>query len=289
VNEGNLFTMLSAYRPGSAASPFENYCTSAVAHFLQRGNRMLAALFTAAARAEGSPIAMVEVQPPFAGGEIVDLVITFEGGKRAVVEVEVEPRAHDRRLPQAEDVAGGWGGPAELVFLGLPGSNVPHGWESISWLDVAEALAEDPDSLAQQFVEFVHRDILGLGEVALDEALATNRLYALGGAVLRRRFGERARYVNSASRAVGGRYRYIGTTFALDEGEMEYWVGLVNEALPLTEHYHLMIASKHAPVASPASAPRATGDWKWAHWAGLGRVVRPLTVDAYEELLERLR
>jgi hypothetical protein len=173
-------------------------------------------------------------------------------------------------------------------MLSLPGRTPPPKWTEVSWLNVAEALEDDPDALAWQFSEFVLRDILGLGPVPLDQAIATNRLYALGGAAIRRRYGDRARYVNSASRPLGGRYRYIGTTFSLDGGEMNYWIGLVNETVPLSEHYHLMLASKITPLGVPADQPRATGDWKWGNWTGHGRVVRPVTLDSYEELLGRL-
>jgi hypothetical protein len=125
--------------------------------------------------------------------------------------------------------------------------------------------------------------------VPLEQAITTNRLYALGGAALRRRYGDRARYVNSASRPMNGRQRYLGTTFALDDGDMCYWIGLVNEALPLSEHYHLMLATKQARVSQPGDHPRATGDWKWDHWTGSGRVVRPIAAEAYDELLGRLQ
>ena len=55
---------------------------------------------------------------------------------------------------------------------------------------------------------------------------------------------------------------------------MTYWIGIVNEAIPLSEHYHLMLASKETAIAELVEQPRATGDWKWAHWTGAGRVVR---------------
>ena len=288
VADANLFTMLSAYRPGSPASPFENYCTSGLAYFLATGHRMLMALFGQAAGAYGEDLAIAEVQPYLGAAGIPDLVLTFEGGQRAIVEVQVEPGADTSHLPALEAAARQWTTPCSFLVLTLPGHDVPRGWVAISWLDVSEALDGDPDPMARQFAEFILRDILGLGAVPLDQALATNRLYALGGAALRRRFGDRARYVNSASRPLTGRYRYIGTTFSLDGGDMDYWVGLVNESVPLSEHYHLMLASKSTLLELPANQPRATGDWKWGHWTGLGRVVRPLTLEAYDELLARL-
>jgi hypothetical protein len=288
MSDANLFTMLSAYRPGAAASPFENYCTSGLAYFLGRGQRMLTALFATAAGAGGEPVAVVEVQPRVAGAGIADLLVTFEGGQRAVVEVQVEASADERLLPAFVAEARQWEGQPAFLLLGLPGREPPAPWRPVSWLEVAEALEDDPDSLAQQFTEFVLRDILGLGPVPLDQAVTTNRLYALGGRTVRRRFGQRARYVNSASRPLDGRYRYLGTTFGLDGGEMEHWIGIVNETVPLGDHYHVMLASKESAVAQPSDQPRATGDWKWAHWTGMGRVVRPITPDLYDELLARL-
>ncbi len=288
MTESNLFTMLSAYRPGSPATPFENYCTTGLAYFLARGQRMLTALFAQAAGVHNEPLAIVEVQPRLADAGIADLLLTFEGGTHVLVEVRVEPAGDEQSLAAFEALASEWTGRPALVMLDLGLTNPPPPWQQVTWIEVVEALEDDPDPLAQQYIEFVLRDILGVGDVPLDHAVTTNRLYALGGAVLRRRFGKNVRYVNSASRPTNGRYRYLGTTFAPGGSDMSYWVGIVNEAVPLTEHYHLMLASKEAPVAEPAQHPRATGDWKWSHWTGAGRVVRPITAEAYEELLDRL-
>jgi len=288
MTESNLFTMLSAYRPGSPATPFENYCTTGLAYFLSRGQRMLTALFAQAAGVHNEPLAMVEVQPRLADAGIADLLLTFEGGTHVLVEVRVEPTGDERSLAAFEALAHEWTGRPALVMLGLGIADPPASWQPITWLQVVEALEDDPDPMAQQYTEFVLRDILGLGEVPLDHAVTTNRLYALGGAAVRRRFGKDVRYVNSASRPTSGRYRYLGTTFAPDGSDMNYWVGIVNEAVPLTEHYHLMLASKEAPVTEPSDHPRATGDWKWSHWTGTGRVVRAITAESYDELLDRL-
>ncbi len=286
VSEANLFTMLSAYKPGSAATPFENYCTSGLAYFLGHGQRMLTGLIAEAAGITGEPLAIVEVQPRLADAGVADLLLTFEGGRW--VEVQVEAGADESGLGGLEEVARGWAAEPAFVMLGLREDGVPAPWQPVTWLQVVEALEDDPDPVAQQFVEFVLRDLLGLGDVGLEQAISTNRLYALGGAAVRSRFGATARYTNSASRPMAGRYRYLGTTFAPDGGEMRYWIGIVNETVPLGEHYHLMLASKEAPVAAPGAHPRATGDWKWSHWTGLGRVVRPMTADAYDELLSRM-
>ncbi|MBI2766630.1 MAG: hypothetical protein HYX53_12070 [Chloroflexi bacterium] len=284
----NLFTMLSAYRPGSPANPFENYCTSGLAYFLQRGHRMLTALFAQAAGAVGEPLAIVEVQSRLADAGIADLVLTFEGGTRAVVEVRIEAAPDEAHLAAFESLGNQWDQPPVFILLGLRSDDSPAPWRPVSWLQVVEALEDDPDPLAREFTEFVLRDILGLGAVPLDQAITTNRLYALGGAAIRRVFGERAHYQNSASRPLGGRYRYLGTTFGVDGGEMNCWIGLVNEGLPLSEHYHLMLASKQLPLREATEHPRATGDWKWPYWSGAGRVVRPITPDGYDELLGRL-
>ena len=286
--EANLFTMLSAYRPGSPATPFENYCTSGVAYFLKQGHRMLTALFGAAAAAGNEQLALVEVQPRLGDTAIADLVLTFEGGRRAIVEVQVEAGAEQGHLAELAGFGTEWDARPARVMLCLEAGEAPEGWAPVTWLQVVEAFDGDPDPLARQYTEFVLRDVLRLGAVPLEEAITTNRLYALGAAALRRRYGARARYVNSASRPIGGRYRYLGTTFALDDAEMQYWVGLVNEQLPLGDHYHLMLASKERPLEQTTDQPRATGDWKWAWWTGAGRVVRPVSAEVYENLLERL-
>jgi len=289
MSEPNLFTMLSSYRPGAPATPFENYCTSGLAYLLGRGQRMLGALFAAAAGAEGEPVAIVEVQARIAGAGIADLLLTFEGGRRAIVEVQVEAGADEAHLPALEEHSRSWGERPAFIRLGVDGGALAAPWTGLTWLQVVEALDDDPDPLVGEYVQFVLKDILGLGDVPLDDAVTTNRLYALGGGAVRRRFGTRVRYQNSASRPLAGRYRYLGTTFALDGGPMEYWIGLVNEEVPLSEHYHLMLASKERAVDSPAAHPRATGDWKWQHWTGMGRVVRPVTPQVYDDLLARLR
>lgn len=286
--ESNLFTMLSTYRPGSSATPFEAYCINGLAYLLQRGHLMLTALLSAAAGAYGEPLALVEVQPQMGDAGIADLLLTFEGGRRVVVEVQIEAGADEVALPRFAELGTSWGAGTGFVVVGLRDDTASAPWQPVTWLQVVEALDDDPDPLARQFMEFILRDILGLGEVPLDQAVTTNRLYALGGAAIRRWFGPGARYTNSASRPMNGRYRYLGTTFAPHGGEMAYWAGIVNEQLPLTEHYHLMLASKELPVIMPSEHPRATGDWKWQHWTGLGRVVRPITIDAYEQLLARL-
>jgi hypothetical protein len=285
----NLFTMLSAYRQGSGASPFENYCTSALAYFLQRGHRMLNALIAHAAGTGTEELVLVEVQPRMAEAGVADLLLTYEGGKRVLIEVQLEPGADESLLPGLESVALEWAERPSFLMLSLRTANVPSPWIPITWMDVLEAVDDDPDPVVVEFREFVMRDILGLGEAPLEEALSTNRLYALGGAAVRRFYGEGVRYVNSASRPLHGHFRYLGTTFAPPEREMNYWIGLVNETIPLGEHYHLMLASKEKPLLFPAEQPRATGDWKWEHWTGMGRVVRPITPAMYEGLLERTK
>ena len=274
VDGANLFTMLSAYRPGAGTSPFEDYCTNGLAYLLATGREGRGALFAEAAGAQGA-VADVSVQP---GPDVplADLGVTFADGREALVEVEVAPGETVER-PDA-------GGEAARLRVGFDGTEPG----AIAWHTIADALANDPDRLAREFAEFVQRDVLGLEAVGLDDALHTNRLYALGGAALRERFGNGVRYENSSSPPVQGRYRYLGTTFSPDGGELRYWIGLVNESLPLSEHYHLMLASKAAPLVEPAGQPRATGNWRWEYWSGMGRVVRPLGLREYGSLLGRL-
>ncbi|MXW24688.1 MAG: hypothetical protein F4Z77_00045 [Dehalococcoidia bacterium] len=271
MDGANLFTMLSAYRPG-AASPFEDYCTNGLAYLLGTGNEALATLFRKAAGTQGA-VADVTVQPG-PDAPLADLGVTFADGREALVEIEVAPGETVER-PRSE-------GPRLRVAFdgGADGA--------VTWNAIADALADDADRLAREFAEFVRRDVLGLEAVGLDDALHTNRLYALGGAALRDRFGEGVRYENSSSTPVQGRYRYLGTTFSPDGGELRYWIGLVNESLPLSEHYHLMLASKTSPLQEPAGQPRATGNWRWEYWSGMGRVVRPVGLAEYGSLLGRM-
>ena len=272
MDGANLFTMLSAYRPGAGTSPFEDYCTNGLAYLLATGREAVGALFAEAAGASGA-VADVTVQPG-AGTALADLGITFGDGREALVEIEVAPAEAVER-PDSEGVR---------LRVGFDGREAG----AVTWNAIADALADDPDSLAREFAEFVRRDVLGLGAVGLDDALHTNRLYALGGAALRERFGNAVRYENSSSTPVQGRYRYLGTTFAPDDGELRFWIGLVNESLPLSEHYHLMLASKTSPLEEPAGQPRATGNWRWEHWSGMGRVVRPVGLAEYGSLLGRM-
>ena len=273
VDGANLFTMLSAYRPGAGTSPFEDYCTNGLAYLLGAGCEPLVALFAEAAGVEGATVTDVTVQPG-AGTTVADLGITFANGREALVEIEVAPGEAVER----PDASG-----ARLT-VGFDGAEAG----AVTWDAIADAVADDAEGLAREFGEFVRRDVLGLGEVGLDDALHTNRLYALGGAALRERFGAGVRYENSSSTPVQGRFRYLGTTFSPDDGELRYWIGLVNESLPLSEHYHLMLASKTTPLVEPAGQPRATGNWRWEHWSGMGRVVRPVGLAEYGALLGRM-
>ena len=273
MDGANLFTMLSAYRPGAGTSPFEDYCTNGLAYLLATGREALVALFADAAGANGAAVTDVKVQPG-AGAAVADLGITFGDGREALVEIEVAPG----EVVERPDAGGA------RLRVGFDDSAAG----AVTWSAIAEAVADDPDGLAREFGEFVRRDVLGLGEVGLDDALHTNRLYALGGAALRERFGSGVRYENSSSTPVQGRFRYLGTTFAPDDGELRYWIGLVNESLPLSEHYHLMLASKASPLREPAGQPRATGNWRWEHWSGMGRVVRPVGLAEYGSLLGRM-
>ncbi len=289
MRAANLFTMLSAYQPGSPASPFENYCTSGLAYLLNRGHNVLTALFRNAAGIANEPLADVEVQPRLAEAGLADLLLTFEGGRRIVIEVHVEPPEPVEHYEGLEAVAGEWEAPASFVTLGLDRQQMRPGWTPVTWLDVVEAIEDDPDPLVQDFHQFVRDDILGMGPVPLEEALRSNRLFALGGAAVRRNFGDDVPYANAISPPMGSRHRYIGTMFSSEPGgQMDRWIGIVNETVPLGEHYQLVFASKSRPLKEPIQQPRALGEWKWAGWTGLGRVVSPVTPDMYDRLLERV-
>ncbi|HCU99951.1 MAG TPA: hypothetical protein DGL25_02015 [Dehalococcoidia bacterium] len=270
----NLFTMLSAYRPAANTSPFEDYCTNGLAYLLATGCTTLGTLFAEAAGAEGT-VVNVKVQPGN-NAPVADLEMTFQDGSETLVEVET---AYGETVHRPEPR-----GIAKHLRVGFNQS----GPDSITWDVIAEKLAIDPNELARQFADFLRQDVLGLEVVNLDDALHTNRLYALGGAALRKHFGTATRYENSSSPPVQGRYRYMGTTFSPDGGELDYWIGLVNESLPLSEHYHLMLASKITPLRELAGQPRATGNWRWEYWSGIGRVVRPVGLSEYGALLDRI-
>ena len=173
MHESNLFTMLSAFHPGSPATPFENYCTSGLGYFLSRGHRMLTALFANAAGIHGEPLALVEVQPRLADAGRADLLLTFEGGRRAVVEVQIEAGADESALPALEAVAADWAVQPAFVMLGLRADGLPPAWHPVTWAQVIEALEDDPDPVATQYAEFVQRDILGVGGVSLEQAIGT--------------------------------------------------------------------------------------------------------------------
>jgi len=279
--------MLSSYRPGTPTTPFTAYCTQGLAYMLRRGHPDVAALVAARAGFEGGAISAVQVQVPIAGGGFADLLVTYESGQRVLAEVQIELGGSASESIAATARSSG-NENARPLRVALAADRNEDDLPLLAWEEVAEALSGDGDGLTAEFAEFLKRDVLGSGNVSLDDAITTNRLYALSAAVLREMFGGRVLYQSSASPPLRGRYRYMGTTFSLDGGSMDYWVGLVNEGIPLSEHYHLMLASKHKPVRQPVEQPRATGDWKWAHWTGLGRVVRPLGSDGYGELLARL-
>lgn len=280
--------MLSSYRSGTPSTPFEIYCTQGLAYVAGRGHAKLTALLAARAQVSSEKISDVQVQAAVAGAAFADLLVTFQNGQRALVETQIELGGSAAHLPALEEASQASDDQPALIRLALPGDEMRGSWSPLSWAELADCLEDYEDPLTSQYVEFIRKDILGQGDVPLDDAITTNRLYALGAAALRRRFQNQVSYQSSASPPVRGRYRYIGTTFGVGEGSPEYWVGLVNEGVPLTEHYHLMLASKEAAVLEPVEQPRVTSDWKWGHWTGLGRVVRALTPESFDELLSRL-
>jgi len=280
--------MLSAFRSGTPSTPFEIYCTQGLAYVVGRVHGQMGALLAEKAHAASPVIADVQVQAPLAGASFADLLVTFDSGERALIDAQVEIGGSTDHLRTLEDASREDGGQLALIRLALPGDEAGDGWSALSWSELAFALDGDDDPIARQYGEFVERDILGQGDVPLGEALTTNRLYAVSASALRRKYQNRVAYQSSASPPLKGRFRYIGTTFGLGERSAEYWIGLVNETVPLSEHYHLMLASRERALDKPVSQPRATGDWKWAHWTGLGRVVRPLAPENFDELLSRL-
>ena len=249
-------------------------------------HRMLTSLFADAAGVHGDPLALVEVQPRV-GGAIADLVLTFEGGTMVVVEVQVESAADEAHLESIEAATPEFGLAPRFVMLGL-GEGARPKWRPLTWFHVVEAIEDNPDPVAQQFTTFILRDILGLrrrstGAGNHDQpALRT----------WRRR--------HSASPGPGGPVRQLRIAshqrpLSLPGHDLRpsgYRDGLLDRhcerRAPLSEHYHLMLASKESPILEPSIHPRATGDWKWQHWTGAGRIVRPVTAEDYTSLLARL-
>ena len=99
MDGANLFTMLSAHRPGAGASPFEDYCANGLAYLLATGREPLGALFAEAADAPGARVADAAVHPVTGGAAIADLALTFAGGRRALVEIAVAPGPSPGRPP----------------------------------------------------------------------------------------------------------------------------------------------------------------------------------------------
>src|SRR4029078_1874711 len=109
-------------------------------------------------------LVVVEVQPRLAEAGVADLLLTYEGGKRVLIEVQVELGSDIALLPGFEAVAREWSEPPAFLMLALSGEAAPPPWQSITWMDVLEAIDDDPDPVVSEFREFVLHDILGLGE-----------------------------------------------------------------------------------------------------------------------------
>ena len=82
----------------------------------------MTALMAEAAGAGSESLAVVEVQAPIADAGLADLVLTFEGGKRAIVDVQVETALEAAPVPAFTEVGEGLTTEAPaLVVLGLNG------------------------------------------------------------------------------------------------------------------------------------------------------------------------
>lgn len=135
VDAPNLFTMLSAYRPGGGSSPFEDYCANGLAYLLATGREPLGALFAGAAGAPGARVADASVRPVTGGAAIADLALTFADGRRALVEVAVAPETPPERPPAPRDERGR--APAALSVAPDAAGDGAVGWRAI-----ADALAD---------------------------------------------------------------------------------------------------------------------------------------------------
>ena len=271
----NIFTSLSTYHPKPPATPFEVYCLRGLTHLAETGSGVVAKLLGLGQDTIGT------VQAEVAPSLYADAVFEAQTGERAILETAVEVPTSRERMKQLSTLDGAH------LYVGL-GELVPRDWTAVSWETIADELAASADAVEHQFSEFIRRDILGAGPADLNDATGSNRLYAMGSAVVRARFGTDATYENSAAPPIDGEFRYLGTTFAPGGGSKNCWLGIVNETVPLGGAYRLMMASKDSAISSRHQTPRATADWNWEFWTDMGPVEFEITREHMTELVGRL-
>jgi hypothetical protein len=280
----NIFEGLSSFQAGLGSDPFENYCASALAYLLQIEQSQLTKLLTSAAGC--SDTIKTTHSQSIVSDQLIDLLIELDNNERILVKIntQIGNMLEEEKLLQKNFVDNR----THWLRIGIGTNETPSKWPSLTWEQIAKTLKNTPGKLAEEFASFVETDILGYGSVTLQQARRTNKLYALAGASIRTRYGMKTQYLNSASQAVNGEYRYLGTTFSGNTADLQFWIGIVNQTLPLSSQYQLMLASKKTDVINPIKKPRVTDNWSWKSWTGLGEVKDPIETKHYEELLNRL-
>jgi len=279
----NIFEALSSFQAGLGTDPFENYCVSALAYLLETKEAQLTELLTSAAGCFGT-VQATHCQATV-DEQIVNLMVELNNNKRLLIKINTQTNNNIEERTKLQTITTDNG---VLLWISLRGDTPPNNWVSVTWEQIGEALEKSSEKISLEFANFIKTDILGHGSVTIQQALKTNKLYALGGAVVREKYGVGTKYLNSASQAIHGEFRYLGTTFSGNTPDLQFWIGIVNQTLPLSSYYQLMLASKNSGVQNPVDKPRVTDNWSWKGWTGLGEITTSLDHSHYEDLLERL-
>ena len=279
----NIFEALSSFQAGLGTDPFENYCVSALAYLLETKQPQLTELLTS--EAEGFSTIEATHSQAIVDDQIVSLLVELANNKRLFIKINTQPNNNLEERKKLQTIKAD---NAVLLWISFKGDTPPSNWVSVTWEQIVETLGKSSEKLALEFRNFVQTDILGHGSVTVQQALKTNKLYALGGAVIREKYGVSTEYLNSASQAIQGEFRYLGTTFSGNTPDLQFWIGIVNQTLPLSSRYQLILASKNSEVQNPVDKPRVTDNWNWKGWTGLGEITNSLEHSHYKDLLERL-
>lgn len=279
----NIFEALSSFQAGIGTDPFENYCVSALAYLLETKQSQLTELLTSVAECFGT-VKETHCQV-LVDDQIISLLVELTNNKRLFIKINTQTNNNIEERTKLQTLNAD---NAVLLWISFKGDTPPSNWVSVTWEQIRETLGTSSEKLALEFGNFIQTDILGHGSVTVQQALKTNKLYALGGAVIRAKYGVNTEYLNSASQAIQGEFRYLGTTFSGNTPDLQFWIGIVNQTLPLSSHYQLILASKNTEVRNPVDKPRVTDNWDWKGWTGLGEITTSLEHSHYKDLLERL-
>jgi len=279
----NIFEALSSFQAGLGTDPFENYCVSALAYLLETKQSQLTELLTSVAECFGT-VKETHCQV-LVDDQIISLLVESTNNKRLFIKINTQTNNNIEERTKLQTLKAD---NAVLLWISFKGDTPPSNWVSVTWEQIGETLGTSSEKIALEFGNFIQTDILGHGSVTVQQALKTNKLYALGGAVIREKYGVNTEYLNSASQAIQGEFRYLGTTFSGNTPDLQFWIGIVNQTLPLSSHYQLILASKNTEVQNPVDKPRVTDNWNWKGWTGLGEITTSLEHSHYKDLLERL-